>query len=179
MKIKHVLLIVLILAVFALSIIFLDELRIVSRKLFSLYGLAGVAVMVFVMDVIIQPISPDVVIISSTLGGANLLRAALVGGGGSVAAGIAGYFLGKKIGSKGLKGFFSPKHFEKGEALFKKYGLWAVAAGALTPVPFSAVCWSAGIYRMKFPVFILTSVLTRVPRFFVMGWVGYMFFVNK
>ena len=106
MKIKHVLLIVLILSIFAFSIIFLDELRVVSRKLFELYGLAGVAAMVFVMDVVIQPVSPDVVIISSTLGGANMLWAALVGGGGSIAAGIAGYFLGKKIGSKGLKGFF-------------------------------------------------------------------------
>jgi membrane protein YqaA with SNARE-associated domain len=178
MKIKHVLLIVLILSIFALSIIFLNELKHVSRKLFSLYGLAGVAAMVFVMDVVIQPVSPDVVIISSTLGGANMLRAALVGGGGSIAAGIAGYFFGKKIGSKGLKGFFSPKHFENGEALFKKYGLWAVAVGALTPVPFSAVCWSAGIYKMKFPIFLITSVLTRIPRFFVMGWVGYLFFIK-
>jgi membrane protein YqaA with SNARE-associated domain len=178
MKIKHVLLIVLILAIFALSMIFLEELRNVSRKLFSHYGLAGVALMVFVMDVVIQPISPDVVIISATLGGANLLKAALVGAGGSVAAGIAGYFIGKKIGNKGLKGLFSPKHLEKGEALFKKYGMWAVAAGALTPVPFSAVCWSAGIYKMNFPVFIITTVLTRIPRFFLMGWVGYMFFIN-
>ena len=178
MKIKHVLLIVLILGIFALAIIFLDELREVSKTLFSLYGLAGVSAMVFVMDIIIQPVSPDVVIVSSTLGGANLLRAALVGGGGSVAAGIAGYFIGKKLGSKGLKGFFSSKHFEKGEALFKKYGLWAVAAGALTPVPFSAVCWSAGIYKMKFPIFVMTSVLTRFPRFFFMGWIGYMFFTK-
>ncbi len=178
MKIKHILLIVVILSIFALSIIFLNELKAVSRKLFSLYGLAGVVAMVFVMDVVIQPVSPDVVIISSTLGGANLLRAALVGGAGSVAAGIAGYFLGKKIGSKGLKNFFSPRNFEKGVALFKKYGLWAIAAGALTPVPFSVVCWSAGIYKMKFPIFILKSVLTRFPRFFVMGWVGYLFFIK-
>ncbi len=178
MKFKHVLLIVSILIIFALSIIFLNELKAASRKLFSLYGLAGVAAMVFMMDIVIQPVSPDVVIISSTLGGANLLRAAIVGGGGSVAAGIAGYFFGKKIGSKGLRIFFSPRHFEKGETLFKKYGLWAVAAGALTPVPFSAVCWSAGIYKMKFLIFVLTSVLTRITRFFIMGWVGYLFFIN-
>jgi len=178
MKIKHVLLIVSILIIFALSIIFLNELKAASEKLFSLYGLAGIAAMVFMMDVVIQPVSPDVVIISSTLGGANLLRAALVGGCGSVAAGIAGYFFGKKIGSKGLKGLFSSKHFEKGEALFKKFGLWAVAAGALTPVPFSVVCWSAGIYKMKFSIFILTSFLTRITRFFIMGWIGYLFFVN-
>ena len=178
MKIKHVLIIVFVVIIFMLSIIFLDKVKAVSRKLFSMYGLAGVAAMVFMMDVVIQPVSPDVVIVSATLGGANLLTAAIVGGCVSVAAGIAGYFFGNRIGSKGLKGFFSPKHFEKGEALFKKYGLWAVAVGALTTVPFSVVCWSAGIYRMKFPVFVVTGVLTRFPRFFIIGWFGYLFFVN-
>ncbi len=176
MKIKHLLFILAFIVIFVPCIVYLDEVKVLSEKCFSMYGFPGLTAMVIVMDIIIQPISPDVVIISSTLGGARLLWASLFGGLGSIIAGVVGYSIGRKIGSRGFKRLFTEKHLEKGEALFKKYGIWAVAVGALTPVPFSAVCWSAGIYRMKFPIFVITSIVTRIPRFFIMAFIGSFFY---
>src|SRR5690554_6088215 len=41
----------------------------------------------------------------------------------------------------------------RGEALFKRWGAWAVGIAAVTPMPFSIICWLAGIYRMPFKRF--------------------------
>jgi membrane protein YqaA with SNARE-associated domain len=48
--------------------------------------------------------------------------------------------------------------------LIDRYGYWAVALGALTPIPFSITCWSAGMLRLGFGRFLLVALL-RVPRF--------------
>ncbi|MBN1544212.1 VTT domain-containing protein [Candidatus Woesearchaeota archaeon] len=70
---------------------------------------------------------------------------------------------------------YGDKHLKKGQELFSKYGVYAVAVGAMSPIPYSAVCWTAGIYRMSYFKFILASIITRLPRFFLMGLIGYFF----
>jgi len=54
-----------------------------------------------------------------------------------------GYFLGDKIASK----IISRKHYIKIEALFNKYGIFAILIGE----PYKAICWMAGI--LKFPFY--------------------------
>jgi len=160
---------------FVLFIIFRKEVHNFAQRCFSLYGFVGLCGFVVLMDSIIQPISPDFIILSSTLGGASLLIAATIGGISSVSAGIIGYIIGKKLLKRERKTSFSSRHLINGKALFKKYGTWAVAIGALSPVPYSAICWSAGIYDMRFKRFLLTSLLTRIPRFFIVAFIGYIF----
>ena len=59
--------------------------------------------------------------------------------------------------------------------LLKKWGLWTVVIAALTPIPFSIVCWFAGIYKMPYRPFFI-GTLVRFLRFalfyylFVIGW---------
>jgi membrane protein YqaA with SNARE-associated domain len=52
------------------------------------------------------------------------------------------------------------------EALFKKYGLWAVLAGATTPMPFSVTCWTAGVLGVGFWPMVM-ACLFRIPRFYL------------
>jgi len=165
----------LIVFIFVLFIIFRKEIRIFAKDLFKLYGLFGLAAFVIVMDTFIQPISPDLIIVGSTLGGANLIFTALIGGGSSILAGIIGYNIGRKIVGKSRKNSFTSKQLVNGEKLFNKYGIWAVAIGALSPVPYSAICWSAGIYGMVFKKFLITSLFTRIPRFFLVAIIGSIF----
>ena len=47
-----------------------------------------------------------------------------------------------------------------------RYGAWAVGIAALTPVPFSVVCWVAGFVRLDFVRFAPMALL-RVPRFII------------
>jgi membrane protein YqaA with SNARE-associated domain len=78
------------------------------------------------------------------------------------------------MGSERFKERFGKNHLNKGKKLFDRYGIWAVIVGAFSPIPYSSICWTAGIYNMKFKPFIITSLLTRIPRFFLMGFIGYI-----
>lgn len=161
------------LIVFASFLFFYSELKEVSRVLIGSYGLFGLFVLVIIMDTVIQPISPDILVFSATFAGSNLFAASLVGGIASCVAGVLGYSIGQIIGKEGFKKWFSAKHLKEGKILFDKYGIWAVLVGALSPIPYSSICWSAGIYHMDITKFILTSLLTRIPRFFLMGLLGF------
>ncbi len=157
-----------------LFLIFYSELKEISYMFILNYGYWGLLLIVVIMDFIIQPISPDIIVFGATLGGSGLLIASLIGGLGSCLAGVMGYTVGNKVGHEKFKEWFGAKNLKKGEKLFKKYGVWAVVIGAFSPIPYSSVCWSAGIYGMDFNAFLLTSLLTRIPRFFIVGLVGYM-----
>jgi len=52
----------------------------------------------------------------------------------------------------------------RGRLLFSRYGLYAVILAAFTPIPFSTVCWIAGIFEMDRKLFFI-GTLWRVPRF--------------
>ena len=47
-----------------------------------------------------------------------------------------------------------------------KYGIWAVIVAAITPIPFSPVCWIAGMLEMDYKQFLVAS-LWRIPRFMI------------
>ena len=174
MKKKYPLFFLLIAVVFFLFIIFYSELKGISSIFISRYGFIGLFVFAVVLDTIIQPVSPDILVFGSTFGGANLFLAALIGGLGSCTAGTIGYFIGRTIGKHGFKKWFGEKHLKRGKELLNKYGVWAVIVGALSPIPYSSVCWTAGIYNMRFSVFLLTSLLTRIPRFLLIGLIGHL-----
>ena len=144
-----------------------------STSLISSFGLFGLFMMIVLMDTIIQPISPDILVFGSTFGGASLFWATLIGGLASCLAGVIGYHLGKRLGRDRFEKWFGEGHVKRGHYMFEKYGVWAVIVGALSPIPYSSICWTAGIYRMSFVPFLITSLLTRVPRFFIMGLIGF------
>ena len=49
------------------------------------------------------------------------------------------------------------------DPLFARYGYWALAIGAVSPIPFSWLCYFAGIYRMPYRHYAV-FVLFRIPR---------------
>lgn len=160
--------------VFIGFILFYTKIKDYSSDFISSYGLIAIFLIVIVMDTVIQPISPDILIFGATLNGANLFAVSLLGGIGSCIAGVLGYHIGKSMGSEKFEERFGKKHLNKGKNLFDKYGIWAVIVGAFSPIPYSSICWTAGIYNMKFKPFLITSLLTRIPRFFLMGFIGYI-----
>jgi membrane protein YqaA with SNARE-associated domain len=140
-------------------------------------GMSGLFMMAFVMDVIINPISPDLLVFGKS--GLQSIHPtwliALVGGSASVCAGIVGYGIGTLIQTNQLMGMIGAKHYQSTHRLFKTKGHWAVLIGALSPIPFSAVCWSAGFFQMTFRVFFITVLCTRLPRFLAMAYLGSFF----
>ena len=59
------------------------------------------------------------------------------------------------------------------DALVERYGVIALAATALTPLPFSLGCWAAGALKMPFSTFFAVALL-RIPR--VAGYLALIYF---
>ncbi|MFK5883223.1 MAG: VTT domain-containing protein [Candidatus Izemoplasma sp.] len=89
----------------------------------------------------------------------------------NVLASMIGYFVGKKYGYPILRYFSSEEVLEKAKNLFDKYGVLAVALGALTPIPYTIVVFLGGISRMDFKKFVIAGFLGRFPRYLVGGYV--------
>ncbi len=135
------------------------------------YGYLGIFIVSFT-ESIIQPVPPDPFITGGTAFGLVPLKAALIATAGSVLGGLVGYFLGRFLGEPVLKKFISEKSYEKGEILFRKYGIWAVILAAVTPIPFKVICWMAGIFEMPVLGFLLAAFIGRLPRFLFMAFFG-------
>lgn len=128
-------------------------------------GLAGLLLSITVTDAIISPLPPDLFLIVIAKGELSQSWAWVVPFAGLASAfgGFAGSFLGRGIGMRWL-GMRARRMLEKQRPLLHRYGVWAIALGALTPIPFSVTCWLAGIVGIR-PASVLAACLLRVPRF--------------
>ncbi len=149
----------------------LEALKQWAEETVSNYGYWGIFIISFT-ESIIQPIPPDPFITGGTAFGLSPVKAALIAAVASVLGGVVGYFLGKFLGEPAFKKFLGDKYYDKGEILFRKYGIWAVLIAAITPIPFKVMCWLAGIFEMPFWGFVLASFLGRFPRFLFMAFFG-------
>jgi len=148
-----------------------EGLKETAREFVLEYGYLGIFLISFTESVI-QPVPPDPFITGATAFGLNSLLAAFVAAVASVLGGSVGYAIGRFLGEPVVKKFIKEEHYIKGHKLFEKYGIWAVLAGALTPIPYKVICWMAGIFEMNFFKFLLVSFLGRFPRFFAVALLG-------
>ena len=116
------------------------------------------------------PVPPDPLLIAIAIPQphAALWLAALVTA-SSVAGAVVGHWLGLRFGRPLLYRFASRKKVEAVEALFQKYGAWAVLVAAFTPIPYKVFAISAGILDLNRRTFILASIVGRGARFFIIG----------
>ncbi len=62
------------------------------------------------------------------------------------------------------------KSFPKALSYLQRYGAYAIAFSAVTPLPFSVVSWACGMARTPFWPFLLTAFITRGLRNFLVWW---------
>lgn len=62
------------------------------------------------------------------------------------------------------------KGYGRCEASVQKYGVWAVGASAITPLPFSLVCWVAGLAGVRLWSLTLMVLVTRAARCAAVLW---------
>ena len=122
------------------------------------------------------PIPPDPLLI-----GMSLLhpKAALLFGAvatvSSVAGAVAGRWLGKRFGRPVLDRFVSSEKVEKVEAMFIRYGVWAILVAAITPVPYKVFAITAGVLNMPQVPFIIASLIGRGARMLTVGALIFLF----
>ncbi len=92
----------------------------------------------------------------------------------SYAAGILGYYIGRNFSKTDFFERISEKYLSQYQNQLRKYGGYLIFVGAVTPIPFSAMCMLAGSVDFPAKSFLLISI-TRVFRFAVYGWMVWTF----
>lgn len=92
----------------------------------------------------------------------------------SYGAGILGYYIGRYFSKTQIYQRISERWLKQYDRQLKKYGLYLVLVGAVTPVPFSATCMLAGSVNTSFRDFLLVCI-SRILRFAVYGWMVWVF----
>lgn len=148
------------------------ELAALTESISNVLGVPGMALGVFLIDLLTLPLPPDAMLVVVAHGPLRDAWLPIVGALGlaSSLAGNAGYFAAGALAQTGFLQRTLGPHRARMEALFERYGALAVALGALTPVPFSVTCWAAGVLRMRWATFALVTLL-RVPRFYAYYWI--------
>lgn len=120
------------------------------------------------------PIPPDVLMIPMVL--ARRARAwaiAAVATLGSVLGALLGYWIGAalmdSVGQWVLTMYGKEAAYDHLAQQFAAYGGWAVLFAALTPFPFKVITIFSGAVGMSLPLFVLTTIIGRAARFFVVA----------
>lgn len=145
---------------------FRSELDAVTEFTFRHIGLPGVFVLIFVTDAFVSPLPPDTLLILLAASEYHPLWPWLLPCIGLVSAlaGTVGYCCGRLLTNWAPPESVFGKVREKSRRRVEKYGGWAVALGALTPIPFSFTCWTAGFLQVPF-AHVAPPCLLRVPRY--------------
>ena len=127
---------------------------------------------------IVNPIPPDPLLIGMSFIHPNLalVYAALVTI-SSVLGALVGHWLGLRFGRPMVLKFITAKKVDRVEAMFQKYGSWAVLIAAFTPIPYKIFAITAGVLEMDRRPFIVASIIGRGARFFLLG--GLIFFFGE
>lgn len=123
------------------------------------------AVFIF-SEVVFGLIPPELFMIWSIKNGAfdvymlNVALLALI----SYAAGILGYFIGRKLKDLGPVRNIFQRYIKRYQNTLNRYGGFLIVVASLTPVPFSAICMLMGATRYNFYRFLLIASV-RFVRF--------------
>lgn len=92
----------------------------------------------------------------------------------SYCCGVIGFYIGRNFSRTAFYKGIEEKYLLQYNRQLRKYGVFLVIVGALTPIPFSGTCMLAGSVNISARTFMLVS-LTRIFYFIVYGWVAWSF----
>lgn len=87
----------------------------------------------------------------------------------SYAAGVLGYYIGRYLSKTAFYTRIHERYLKQYDQKLRTYGLYLVLVGAITPVPFSAMCMLAGSVHTPIDKFLLVCI-SRIIRFAGYGW---------
>lgn len=136
--------------------------NVVVQKFITDFGVMGVALYVFIVDLFVLPLSVDLMW-PFVMEWHPLLAIAIMGT-ASVAGAFCAYLFGRLVGLIPIfKRWVLKQSGTHTEQLITKYGIWAIVISGLTPLPFSTICTVAGIVELKIH-HVLLSCLIRYVR---------------
>ena len=138
------------------------------------YAIWALAVVSFVESSVF-PIPPDILMIPMILAAPHrafwIATVCLIS---SVLGGLLGYAIGAlaydTIGQPILESLGKADSMEEFNTRFNDFGFWAVLVAGLTPFPYKVITIMSGWTGMPLLTFIVTSIVARGLRFFVVAW---------
>lgn len=120
------------------------------------------------------PIPPDVLMIPMIIAApTRAFRIAAVATVASVLGGLFGYAIGallfETVGQPILDFYGKADAFDSFATRYNDWGAWAVLIAGVTPFPFKVITIASGTTGLSLPVFILSAILARALRFFVVA----------
>jgi membrane protein YqaA with SNARE-associated domain len=164
-----------VLLIFILGTIYFTTLEKNINPLIQNYGIFGIISLSFFVDLLVQPIGPDLILIVGVFSNFNpyiLLISVLIG---SYLAIIASYYIGKHIGSAGIEKIVGHKMFKKIENS-PHYGKWILFLGAISPIPY--VPYLAGVWKLNLKEVIIIILIPRTIRFIIVWSLAYFLGTN-
>jgi membrane protein YqaA with SNARE-associated domain len=159
---RMIALMALFLVIYAIGLFFVkDHYQNLAFWVAKTLGLGGIALFVFINDLFIIPMTVD--ILFPFVMNHNRVELLLVMGLSSALGGIGGYLIGRVIGHLSIIEAQIARFSKEGRLLIEKYGAWAVVIAALSPIPFTTVCYLAGMVKIS-PLKIIFATLARIPR---------------
>jgi membrane protein YqaA with SNARE-associated domain len=136
-------------------------------------ALWALAIVAFVESSVF-PIPPDILMIPMII--ATPRRAFTIAGvamAASVMGGMLGYLIGwgffESIGRPVLEFYGKTDAFSSFSDRYNQYGAWAVLIAGVTPFPYKVITILSGSTGLSLPVFVISSVIARGLRFFVIA----------
>ena len=140
------------------------------------------------IEAIFFPIPPDILLITLVLiSRKTFIKYALYCTLGSIIGGSIGYYIGNVFWWDGNDyselakylmnnvSFFSEEIFLIIQEKFKAYGFLIIFTAGFTPIPYKIFSISAGINDISFSLFLLTSIISRGFRFFIIAVLLYYY----
>ncbi|ABR54548.1 SNARE associated Golgi protein [Methanococcus vannielii SB] len=75
------------------------------------------------------------------------------------------YYLSSKYGEKLVLKLFGREKYLKSQEFLKKWGFFGIIIASFAPVPFELICWTSGIFKMPFKVYIFAVFFSRIIKY--------------
>jgi membrane protein YqaA with SNARE-associated domain len=139
------------------------------------YGLPALFVLAFTESSFF-PIPPDVLLIALALAlPSKAYRFAMWCTIGSVLGGMFGYLLGFALWSSVepllIPHVFSVEKFAEVCGIYDDWGVVFVFVAGFSPIPYKIFTVAGGVAQINFVAFVLTSIVGRGARFYLVAWV--------
>lgn len=159
---KGIVFILFFLVLFTALFVFLEPQReAIARYVSDHSGAPGLFLFALLVDMFIVPLTVDM-IFPFAVEYPPVVFLSLISA-GSMLGGVGGYWIGRLLGHLKIIQQITGGFSEEGRRLINRYGEWGIVLAALTPIPFSTVCWISGMVRVRF-LYVVFATFARIPR---------------
>jgi membrane protein YqaA with SNARE-associated domain len=138
------------------------------------YGLIGIFFLAIILELVVQPVGPDLALMLGVLAGLNGIAVLAVVLCGAYIALYVAYLIGKKIGLPGIERVVGKKTF--GKINWASGGKWFMLISATTPVPY--IPYLVGVWDFNFRDTMKYVVIPRTIRLTLVLVLTYYFGVE-